>query len=437
MPQIIINGETYDKVIAVNTSGTDISGGGGGGGGDASAANQVTGNNTLTAISGKLTVGVTSAENSTSANLGISATFTGSAWIDTLNYSQIAVGINTSHASATDGLQIQQSADASTVSSTDLYTIPAATPKIFNIIPNLRYVRVVYTNGTTATTSLSLQTNLRVYAQPGSVQRPQDGRTNDNDFLENLCYLMGFNGTTFDRLRSSIANGLAVDVTRILPGATATSLGKAEDAVAASGDTGVFVLGVRRDALTVSASNTGDYGEIATNQFGAVLEQTYEKSAATYSCTVNVAAAAAATDIAVLTGSATKTVYLTKVILSGIQTTAGLNEVLLVKRSTADTGGTSTGGVAIPHDSADTAATGTVLAYTANPTTGTAVGTMRRNYQPIGGVTSVVNPVVTYEFGDKGRPLTLRGIAQQLAINLNGATLTGGTFDVTFEWFEI
>lgn len=413
---------------------------GGGGGGDASAANQVTGNASLSSINGKLSAGINSAENSTAANLAANAVFTGSAWIDTLNYSQIAVGIFASHASATDGLIIQQCPDAGITTaaiSTDAYTIPAATPKIFNIIPNLRFVRVGYTNGATLTTALSIQTNLRAYAQPGSVQRPQDGRTNDNDFLENLCYLMGYNGTTWDRLRATTVNGLAVDVTRILPGATATSLGKAEDAVSASGDTGVFTLGVRRDALTVSSSNTGDYNEFATNQFGALLEQTYEKSAATYSSSVNVAAAAAATDVAVLTGSASKTVYVTKVIISGIQTTAGLNEVLLVKRSTADTGGTSTAGTAVPHDSADAAATATLAAYTANPTAlGTSVGTLRRNYQPIGGATSVVNPVVTYELGDKGKPIVLRGIAQQLAVNLNGATLTGGTFDVTYEWFE-
>lgn len=53
MPQVIINGESYDKVIVVNSSGTDI-GGGGGGGGDASAANQVAGNNTLTSINNKI-----------------------------------------------------------------------------------------------------------------------------------------------------------------------------------------------------------------------------------------------------------------------------------------------------------------------------------------------------------------------------------------------
>src|SRR5258706_4148251 len=57
---------------------------------------------------------------------------------------------------------------------------------------------------------------------------------------------------------------------QVIPGVGATSLGKAEDAVAANADTGVFILGVRRDAPTTSqTSGSGDYGEIATDPFGA------------------------------------------------------------------------------------------------------------------------------------------------------------------------
>ena len=55
-------------------------------------------------------------------------------------------------------------------------------------------------------------------------------------------------------------------------GTAATSLGKAEDAVAASGDTGVPIFGVRRDGptLTAQASAGGDYGEIATDDGGVL-----------------------------------------------------------------------------------------------------------------------------------------------------------------------
>lgn len=48
-------------------------------------------------------------------------------------------------------------------------------------------------------------------------------------------------------------------ITDISPGTGATSLGKAEDAPHASGDTGVLTLGVRQDTRAVTSGTTGDY----------------------------------------------------------------------------------------------------------------------------------------------------------------------------------
>lgn len=222
----------------------------------------------------------------------------------------------------------------------------------------------------------------------------------------------------------------------ITPGTGATSLGKAEDAVSASGDTGIFVLAVRRDTLTTSASATGDYNEIAVSQYGAANVIQYEKMAKTYSCSANITVAAAATDIAILPGNATNTVYVTKVTISGIQTTGGVSDVQLIKRSTANTVGTSAAMTPIPHDANDAAAVSAPLSYTANPTPGSAVGTVRRAYLPFSGATATTNDIVEFNFGALGRPIILRGIAQGLAINLGGATLTGGILDVCYEWFE-
>ena len=63
-----------------------------------------------------------------------------------------------------------------------------------------------------------------------------------------------------------------VDVTSITPGTAAASLGKAEDAVHTTGDTGVMALGVRAASPTErSAGPTdGDYEPFATNEVGAV-----------------------------------------------------------------------------------------------------------------------------------------------------------------------
>jgi hypothetical protein len=65
-------------------------------------------------------------------------------------------------------------------------------------------------------------------------------------------------------------NGLDVDVTRVIPGTSATHLGKAEDAAHAGGDTGVLGLAVRRDADTTSVDTDGDYAALLVDAVGAL-----------------------------------------------------------------------------------------------------------------------------------------------------------------------
>lgn len=65
-------------------------------------------------------------------------------------------------------------------------------------------------------------------------------------------------------------NGLDVDVTRVIPGTSATHLGKAEDTAHASGDTGVLALAVRRDTAAVGADTDGDNATINVDGSGRV-----------------------------------------------------------------------------------------------------------------------------------------------------------------------
>lgn len=60
---------------------------------------------------------------------------------------------------------------------------------------------------------------------------------------------------------SAIGSVTVSATTALTPGTAAANLGKAEDAVAASGDTGVFVLAVQRAAPASNVSATGDYAE--------------------------------------------------------------------------------------------------------------------------------------------------------------------------------
>ncbi|KKL91348.1 hypothetical protein LCGC14_1895610, partial [marine sediment metagenome] len=81
--------------------------------------------------------------------------------------------------------------------------------------------------------------------------------------------LMGWNTATWDRLVSSIAQGLEVDVTRVIPGTGATNLGKAIDSVAGAADVGVALLGIHDSSATHLTTAEGDYDTVRLSDYGA------------------------------------------------------------------------------------------------------------------------------------------------------------------------
>lgn len=176
---------------------------------------------------------------------------------------------------------------------------------------------------------------------------------------------------------------------------------------------------------------------MASNQ--TAIPVTTEGQKTSYSAAaVGIVVAAAATDVFTIIGSATKTIRVTRIVAS-MSTTAGsgiAENASLVKRSTADTGGTSTTPTVVPHDSNNAAGTAVVRSYTANPTLGTAVGTIRvvRSAATTAGTT--IQEIV-WEFGTRpAQAIVLRGVDQQLCINLGGVTITGPVADFSVEWTE-
>ena len=158
-----------------------------------------------------------------------------------------------------------------------------------------------------------------------------------------------------------------------------------------------------------------------------------------YSASVtDLATAATATDVFTITGSATKTIRVTRIQISGIATTAGAFDVALIKRSTANTAGTSSAPTLVAHDSSSAAATAVVRAYTANPTLGTAVGTLQvRRIVLTTAAAGVAETPTVIELGLRGeQPIFLRGVTEVLAVNLNGVTVTGGSFDIDVTFTE-
>lgn len=169
---------------------------------------------------------------------------------------------------------------------------------------------------------------------------------------------------------------------------------------------------------------------------------------ATFSATkVGLVTAASATDIFTITGSTSKVVRITRIEATATTTSAtpAALDVLLVKRSTANSGGTSTGSpTAVPYDSSNAAATATVFSYTANPTTGTLVGTALRGakfFQTLGTYTATDFPTkdsLIWDFGNRpSQAPALRSTSEVLAVNLNGASATAtASFDLMIEWTE-
>jgi len=244
---------------------------------------------------------------------------------------------------------------------------------------------------------------------------------------------------TTGNLQATVTLG-ATTLTSVTTGTSAANLGKAEDGPNASGDVGVFQLGVRRDTITAKASPRtsadGDYSELAVTRNGAILTKDEDTHHKAYRASFQVSPAASATDIADMIGNATSDAFITRIIITGLQTTAGIVEIFLVRRSTANTLGTRVPATAVVMDSVDAAASCVPGGYSANPTTGTLVGNIRREYVFVGQSTSNSVGRIEWNFGDKCKPVIISGTTQCLAINLGGVTLTGATLNVQIDWYE-
>lgn len=130
-------------------------------------------------------------------------------------------------------------------------------------------------------------------------------------------------------------------------------------------------------------------------------------------------------DVFTITGSATRAVTVIGMGLSTVQTSAGMNAWSLVKRSTANTGGTSATVAGVPTSDVYAAATAVVRQYTANPTLGTSLGSVWSGRVP--------SPAPATALAQTEKVLletlasvALTGVADVLAWNLGGIALPSG-----------
>lgn len=179
-------------------------------------------------------------------------------------------------------------------------------------------------------------------------------------------------------------------------------------------------------------------------QTGVVCSQ--ESTVPTYVATgVGIVPGTAPTDVACLTGSATKIVRLKRVGLSGTAGTAINILAILKKNASADTGGTAAVTTALPVpyplDSTFPAVSATSISYTANPTindTTPGVIGAKNLFLPVTSTASSADATVWEFFTPQAAsPPVLRGIAQQICVSLGGVTApSSGLLSVSFTWTE-
>ena len=148
-------------------------------------------------------------------------------------------------------------------------------------------------------------------------------------------------------------------------------------------------------------------------------------------------------DIFSITGNANTNVYVQKMGISSIQSTAGINALFVKKRSTANTGGVAVAETSVPLQSGNAAAQAVVQHYTTTPTgVGTIIGSVWNGWVNSPAVaTAGVGGLEGLELDFEtmyGQPIALLTAAEVLAWSFNAAALPSGLSVLAWvHWFEI
>lgn len=209
--------------------------------------------------------------NSTSTPLAGDAVYTGTS-TEITNYANISVSIIADQDSATDGLEIQQSQDNTNWDFVDYYTIPADSGKVFTIQPVARYLRVVYTNGSSAQSSFRLQTILKSVRIKPSSHRIADSIIDDDDAELVKAVLSGENPSgSFINFGATAGGNFKVSIEEVNGTSNlASETGGNLDTIA--GDTTSIdgkITACNTGAVTVAASALPSGAATAANQTSA------------------------------------------------------------------------------------------------------------------------------------------------------------------------
>jgi hypothetical protein len=138
---------------------------------------------------------------------------------------------------------------------------------------------------------------------------------------------------------------------------------------------------------------------------------------------------ATATDILTIGGSASKVIRIIRLHIWGTATTAGQYPLFVIKRSAANTAGTTATITPTLHDSGNGAAAAAVKNYTVNATgLGASAGTLRLVNLWLTTVTTQQTTHYIEEFGNRpGQAIVLRSATEFFCLNFNGVAVPAGT----------
>lgn len=155
----------------------------------------------------------------------------------------------------------------------------------------------------------------------------------------------------------------------------------------------------------------------------------------TYASAFTIVPPASATDFVEIIGAANKIIEVVSIRIGGVVSATLSHKFVLIKRSTVNTGGTSTNQTIAPLDSTLPACSATIKAYTANPgSLGTAVGRVFNDYFTFISTSSTTYRVANECFANwypSNQPVTLLSASETLCINLDGATLATPSLEIT------
>jgi hypothetical protein len=269
----------------------------------------------------------------------------------------------------------------------------------------------------------------KIQVTPDSVALPANQSVN-------VAQIAGTAPTTVGKIDVKAADGDVFVRQATAANFNATVVGSLGDNGAAAASDRTGVLPAIAQATPPAAGTAGRNVAQLTDLNRVTYTGQFSLNIPTYSANkLGLVTVATPTDIAYLSGNATNTVLVTRVEMSCTQTTAGLIDVALIKRSTANSGGTCAAMTAVPNDSGFAAASSVATSCTANPTLGSAVGNVDSKKIGVMAPATTGNDYYLWTPG-MGQTVVLRGTAQVLALNLNSVTLTGGNCNITFQWIE-